>query len=125
MRPVSIVPWMLLLASPALSQEQMLEAGRQYAGGTRVSAPWTGVSFVVPDGFTGQYDPEAAAFLMMDVTRQGLVMGVYAFSEATVEATGDELSSILERQGIELVPRRAPEHLVHVSQKPALFLATL
>ena len=62
MRVVSLVGLALVLSSPAYSQEQVLELGKLYPAGTRVSSPPTGVSFVIPNEFSGQYDAEAKTF---------------------------------------------------------------
>lgn len=106
MRAISVVALSLAVASPAVSQEQQLEANRQYPAGTRVSSPWTGVSFVVPNGFVGQYDEESSAFVMMKADgSQDPLVGVYAFSEASLEAIGIEVERQLAEQGVRLTPR--------------------
>ncbi len=53
-----------------------VQIGQQYSGGTRVNFPSLGVSFVVPDEWTGQIPPGAEAFVMGSNTRQGLVIAV-------------------------------------------------
>ena len=51
-----------------------VQIGQQYPGGTRVNFPSLGVSFVVPDEWTGQVPPGAEAFVMGSQTRQGLLI---------------------------------------------------
>ena len=53
-----------------------VQIGQQYSGGTRVNFPSLGVSFVVPDDWTGQIPPGAEAFVMGSHIRQGLVIAV-------------------------------------------------
>jgi hypothetical protein len=98
-----------VLPSQLTAQDQAIQAGRQYQAGTRVASPLTGVSFVVPDGFVGMYDAEGQAFVMGSQAQQGLLVAVYAYSEAGLEDIGEQVDGILSNQGITLVPQSEGE----------------
>lgn len=53
-----------------------LEAGRQYAAGTRVDSAADGVSFVVPVEWLGGLSPGSAAFMFGSHTRAGLGLAI-------------------------------------------------
>ena len=110
MRAVSLVSLSLVLSSAVHAQQQVLQAGTQYPAGTRVSSPLTGVSFVVPEGFRGQYDAEATAVLMRAEggDRQDLVVGIYALSQASPDDIAGVVSNSLEAQGLQLTVRGTP-----------------
>jgi hypothetical protein len=94
-----------VLPAHITAQDQAIQAGRQYPAGTRVASPTTGVSFVVPEGFIGMYDAEAQAFVMGSQAQQGLLVGIYAYSEAGLEDIVEQVGGILENQGITLIPQ--------------------
>ncbi len=85
--------------------EAVIEAGRQYPGGTRVAAPAAGVSFLIPAGYAGVYDAGAQAFLMAATAQPNGLVGVLAFSEGSHEEIAEVLLEILTAQGIELYPK--------------------
>ena len=78
-----------------------LEPGREYSGGERISSPWTGASFVVPEGFVGGWEPESRAVLFVSPTA---LAGVYAFSEGELEEVAAAVVGIIEASGIQLMP---------------------
>lgn len=90
-----------------LAQGVQLQPGRQYAAGTRVSSPWTGVSFVVPPGYQGGYSPEAEGFVMSSAKKDFLA--VYALSEAAPEEFVEYLLEALTKQGMQLQLKGEPK----------------
>lgn len=90
-----------------LAQGVPLQSGKQYAAGTRVSSPWTGVSFVVPQGYRGGYDPDAEGFVMTSAKKDYLA--VYALSAAAPEAFAEYLLEALGKQGMQLQLKGEPK----------------
>ncbi|GIW26352.1 hypothetical protein [Meiothermus sp.] len=90
-----------------LAQGVPLQSGQQYAAGTRVGSPWTGVSFVVPQGYQGRYDPEAEGFVMSSAKRDYLA--VYALSSASPETFAEYLLEALSKQGMQLQLKGEPQ----------------
>lgn len=90
-----------------LAQGVQLQSGRQYSAGTRVSSPWTGVSFVVPQGYRGSYDPDAEGFVMSSAKKDYLA--VYALSAAAPEEFAEYLLEALQQQGMQLQLKGEPK----------------
>lgn len=78
-----------------------LEHGRRYSAGERVDSPWSGVSFAVPAGYAGGYDPATRAVLLESPEA---VVGVYAFSEGNLEEVAAVVVGLIEAGGIRLMP---------------------
>jgi hypothetical protein len=89
-----------------LAQGAQLESGKQYAAGTRISSPWTGVSFLVPQGYKGGYDTDAEGFVMTSAHKDYLA--VYALSSGTPEQFAEYLLAELEQQGMQLQLKGSP-----------------
>lgn len=90
-----------------LAQGVPLQSGQQYVAGTRVSSPWTGVSFEVPQGYRGSYDPDAEGFVMSSAKKDYLA--VYALSSASPEEFAEYLLVALSKQGMQLQLKGQPQ----------------
>lgn len=90
-----------------LAQGVLLQSGRQYGAGTRVSSPWTGVSFVVPQGYWGSYDPDAEGFVMSSAKKDYLA--AYALSAGAPEEFAEYLLEALQQQGMQLQLKGEPK----------------
>ncbi len=109
--PVVLAVASLMLTAPLAAQQpdgEVLQANRQYAAGTRVAAPWTGVSFVVPEAFAGAFDAEVAAFVMKSASNTEAMLGVFAYSEASVDEAVGAVEQRLIENGVRLRPRPNP-----------------
>lgn len=112
-----------VLASPATSQTTapgpqaalpgrlegtVAVAGERYAAGTRVALPLFGVSFVVPEEWTGVWPPGTDVFLLGSETHAGLG-GAKAHGETTVAALAAELGEAQDLgEGVVLEPSAPP-----------------
>ena len=84
-----------------------LEAGRQYAAGTRVESGSDGTSFVVPEEWQGGLPPGSAAFMFASSTRAGLGLAIMrpATSWQEIEAFLNQPQDL--GQGVVLYPGSA------------------
>ncbi len=83
-------------------------AGERYAPGTRVALPLFGLSFVVPEEWTGLWPPGTDVFLLGSETRAGLG-GAKAHGETTVAALAAALGEAQDLgEGIVLEPAAPP-----------------
>ncbi len=98
-----ILSLLLLIKSGGYINDETLQAGRIYEAGVRISSPWTGVTFTVPPGYQGYYEPAGKSFVMESAT-ENRIAGIYAFSEAPLEAMGDVVVTLIQQQGIQLTP---------------------
>ena len=76
-------------------------AGRMYEAGTRLHSSWTGLSFDVPATYRAYYSPDAQGVVMESAT-DGRIIGVYGFTNATLEELGDAMVTLIQNQGIQL-----------------------
>ena len=83
---------------------EIIQPGRIYEGGTRVTSPWSGLSFVVPEGYMAQYDEEVAG-LIMQRNDGAVLLGAWGVSEATVTELGDAVIEAVQEQGIIILSR--------------------
>jgi hypothetical protein len=114
-RFLSAIPLVLAFG---LAQEVPLQSGKQYAAGTRVSSPWTGVSFVVPLGYQGRYDPDAEGFVMSSAKKDYLA--VYALSASAPEEFAEYLLEALTKQGMRLQLKGEPKQTQNTLSAQAL-----
>jgi len=73
-------------------------------GNERIDSPWVGVSFQVPEGFTGGYDADAGAVILKDA-RQETMIAMYGASEGDLDTIGELAVEAVRELGINLVPR--------------------
>ena len=86
LRTVSLV---LALAAPVVAQVAEIRPGQMYQAGARVGASSLGVSFVIPEEWTGTIPRDADFFVMQSNTRAGLIL-----------VSGDEIGSMQEAIGL-------------------------
>jgi len=84
-----IVPLALALAVPAVAQVTEIQPGQTYQAGTRGGVTSLGVSFVIPEEWTGTNPQGADVFFMASETRPGLIL-----------VAGDEIGSMQEAIGL-------------------------
>jgi hypothetical protein len=92
-----------LLPLPVTGQQGvqgLLQEGRVLA------SPETGVTFTIPSGFAGSWEPDAGGFVFQS---QAPAFGsVWAWSEGTVDEVVTEVGTVLSEFGVELTPRGEP-----------------
>lgn len=86
---------------------QLAQPGRRYEAGTRIDAPWAGVSFTVPDGYYAGYAPDLSAFLVVSDTLPGLIM-IDALSQLPLDNGLSALMSTFQTDQLTLIPQGQP-----------------
>lgn len=86
-----------------VAAETTLQAGTVYPSGSRLSSPWTGLSFVIPEGWRGGFDTEAGAVLMQNPAKQQ-VLAVYGYSQGTADEVGEAVIGLIQESGIRVSP---------------------
>jgi hypothetical protein len=71
-----------------------------WSAGTRLQAPWAGVTLTVPRDFQAAVSPEAQGIVMTD--GRDRLIGVWAVSQGTTEALGGEVAELLAGLGVEV-----------------------
>ena len=89
-------------SASALGQAAPVQAGRTYSGGTALVSELTGVSFRLPAGLQAQWEPDVQALVAV---APDLLVGVWAWSEGSVEEVAEEVGRLLAGQGIQAQPR--------------------
>ncbi|MEZ4696550.1 MAG: hypothetical protein R2832_09050 [Rhodothermales bacterium] len=91
-------------AQPAHSGN-LIESGRTWQAGTTLRSEFAGITFRIPEGFVAQYDPESSGVLMQRAT-DGVIVGVWGFSEASVDELGAAVVELIAKQDVSLYPEK-------------------
>ncbi len=105
----TLLIFLLALLLPAqLMAVAPLSANKRYLSRDVVDSPATGVSFLLPRHFRGSYDVLTGLFFMKN--REGLLIGVFGFSHATLDDINGAALAAAKKMGIQLTLQKK-EHL--------------
>ena len=94
----------LIAAVPGtLTAQVTIAPGASIPGGQPLTAPLAGISFAVPDGFTGGWQPDAAGLVFESA--DGMLLGAWGWSEGTVEEVVNVIDGRLVEMGLQTAPR--------------------
>lgn len=94
-----VLIFVLLLVSSANATEALNPESR-FLSRALLSSPATGLSFMTPRHFRGAYDVQTGTFFLKN--RGGLLIGVYGFSEATLDEVDAVVTAAVKKLGITL-----------------------
>ena len=101
------------LTPPSSSPQSILngeaiEANKNYAAGTQLVSVASGVSFIVPQGYSGSHDAESGTFILTpDDQSHGI--SIAAFSKATSLELAEYAFSDIQAEGLQATPVDAPQ----------------
>ena len=75
--------------------------------GMTMTSPTTGIQFTIPDGFGGGWDPETGGIVLQ--SDDALFVGLWGWSEGTVEEAAYEVQARLENLGVSLAVEGEPD----------------
>jgi len=89
-----------LLLLTSAHAEEALNAKSRFLSRALLASPATGLSFMTPRHFRGAYDAQTGTFFLKN--RDGLLLGVYGFSEATLAEVNAVINAAVKKLGIAL-----------------------
>ena len=82
---------------------EAIEVNKNYTTGTKLASPAAGVSFTVPQGYSGSYDVESTTFVLA-ASDQSHGISIAAFSKATSAELAKYVLSDIEAEDMEVTP---------------------
>lgn len=96
---ILILIFILFFVIPA-NAENTLSPQSRFLSRASLSSPATGLSFMTPRNFRGAYDSKTGTFFLKN--RDGLLLGIYGFSEATLDEVTDVVNTAVKKLGMTL-----------------------
>ncbi len=106
------------VGSPGAAQT-LIEVDAPVSGDAALHAPVAGISFTVPPGFQGAWDPEVEGLVLE--SSDGMILGLWGWSEGEVEEAAGAIEARLSGLGLRLEERGEPT--VGDAELMALFAA--
>ncbi|NOY84977.1 MAG: hypothetical protein GXO96_09205 [Nitrospirae bacterium] len=97
-----IALFLILFFTLPAHAEEALHVQSRILSRTLLSSPATGLSFMTPRHFRGAYDKKTGTFFLKN--QDGLLLGIYGFSEATLNEVAEVVSAAVKKLGFELNP---------------------
>ncbi len=94
--------FLILFFTPPSHAEEALHAQSRFLSRALLSSPATGLSFMTPRNFRGAYDAQTGTFFLKN--KDGLLLGIYGFSEATLHEVAEVVGAAVKKLGFELSP---------------------
>lgn len=83
-----------LFIEPVAAETEALNPLSRFLGRAELSSPATGITLMTPRNFRGAYDKDSGSFFLKN--RDGLLLSLYGFSEATLAEIEDHVEQALK-----------------------------